>query len=470
MASSVVNYLRGSLLGGGRATKSRDDDADAEASLECIARDALSKFPDSDYELAMYFFQNAGLPEFVGASGNNGGGSDRLVKCARNIKSTIDLADDPDNNGGGGGDGNQQHREFQIEESLELLLEECELIVVSSEQGVRGGGDVGDANADPDDAAQLQQPIRVPTVRFGKTELQMPIATLGCMRFQQEWGPRVTKMNQVDADCQDNLLAILKQAVRYGMVHIETARGYGCSELQIGVALMQMFLTGLVRREDLIIQTKIAPNQDPKAFRKDLETSFANLQVEYLDLFAFHGLHTNDQLKWIFGDAYTDVNDDDGEEDEGDDDDDDDNGADTTKETCMSIIQEYVQAGKIRHVGFSSHASTEFILKCIDTDEFEYVNLHYHGYFGSYTASGRGHDGNGNLDCVKRLAEKDMGIFIISPFDKGGRLYDPSRKLRKLTLPEFEPMQFQCNFIWNLHRLQDNEALPQLHTFVSRSD
>ncbi len=27
--------------------------------------------------------------------------------------------------------------------------------------------------------------FQVPKVRFGKTELQMPIATLGCMRFQQ---------------------------------------------------------------------------------------------------------------------------------------------------------------------------------------------------------------------------------------------------------------------------------------------
>lgn len=191
-----------------------------------------------------------------------------------------------------------------------------------------------------------------------------------------------------------------------------------------------------MKRENIIIQTKVPPNKDPSEFRKALETSFQNLQVDYLDLFAFHGLNFEEQMEWIF---------------EG-------------EENCLKIIQEYVVAGKIKHVGFSTHGSTKLIMEAINKDCFDYVNLHYH-YFGSYTASGGGHDGEGNLDALKLLEEKNMGIFIISPYDKGGRLYAPSKKLRSLTLPEFEPISFASHWLWAHHELS-SAGLPMIHTFT----
>jgi predicted aldo/keto reductase-like oxidoreductase len=244
-------------------------------------------------------------------------------------------------------------------------------------------------------------------------------------------------MNQVGSDCQDNLVEILKTAIRYGIYHIETARGYGSSELQLGVALKQLFQTGFVKRQDLIIQTKISANDDPVTFRENIELSLKNLQLDYIDLFAFHGLNYEEQMDWIFGK----------------------NG-----NNCLSVIQEYMVAGTVRHLGFSTHAPTELVIQCIQKDVFDYVNLHYH-YFGSYTASGGGRDGNGNLECIRLLQEKRMGIFIISPFDKGGRLYAPSKKLVSLTLPEMDPMRFQSYWLWN-HHLIYNESLPQIHTFT----
>lgn len=352
-------------------------------SLSKLVRDAIAKFPESDIEVAMVF-----CPAF-GAESN-----DRLLKLGRRLCSMVrDVSD-----------------AVKLEAGLHSLMEECEWL--------------------------LSGKVKVPTVRFGKTGLRMPIVTLGGMRFQQEWGPRITKMNQVGSDCQDNLVAILKTALRYGMTHIETARGYGCSELQIGVALKQIFATTDTKREDLIIQTKIPPNKDPVAFREALELSLKNLQIDYVDLFAFHGMNYEEQFDWVFGEG----------------------------NTCLAVVKEYIAAGKIRHLGFSTHGSTDLILKCIKTDVFEYVNLHYH-YFGSYTASGGGHDGNGNLECIKLLAEKDIGRFIISPFDKGGRLYAPSKKLRSLTLPEMEPMDFKSFWLWNHHLIYD-EGLPQLHTYT----
>jgi predicted aldo/keto reductase-like oxidoreductase len=351
------------------------------------AQKAAAEFPDSDIELAIAFMEKA-LPEFVGTS------NDRLLKVGRSIKSLVEMVDD-----------------VPLESSLEMLVEECRLMISGQ--------------------------VKVPKVKFGKTDLEISVVTLGCMRFQQEWGPRITNMNQIGSDCQDNLVAILKQAIDYGINHIETARGYGCSEIQLGSALKQLFLTSQVKREDLIIQTKIRPMASASEFRKTLETSLKNLQVSYVDLCAFHGLHGDEELGWAF----------DG------------------KDNCHAVLEEFKTAGKIRHMGFSTHASTDFILKCIKKDVFDYVNLHYH-YFGSYTASGGGHDGNGNMNCIKLMEEKGMGIFIISPYDKGGRLYAPSRKLRSMTLPEFEPIEFGSQWLWNHHLLEEDGALPQIHTFT----
>jgi uncharacterized protein len=351
---------------------------------------------------------------FIGTS------NDRLVKLGRRIVYLV-------NNEAAAATASNvdENKNDRLEQSLQLLVDECRILLEILLD-------------DPDRCNKSN--FQIPRVRFGRTDLQMPIITLGAMRFQQEWGDRIKCMNQVGSDVQDNLVSILKYAIRIGMVHIETARGYGCSELQLGVALQQLFTINYCQRSDLIIQTKLPPNKDPALFRKALETSFHNLQVDYVDLFAFHGFNFEEQFDWVFGGT-------------------------TNGGGCYAVVQEYVRLGKIRYVGFSTHGGTDFICKCIDTDVFDYVNLHYH-YFGSYTASGCG-----NLAAVQLLEQKDMGRFIISPFDKGGRLYAPSRQLCNITFPDAEPMTVQSWWIWNHHTLlhsaaDDHHLLPQLHTYT----
>ena len=67
-----------------------------------------------------------------------------------------------------------------------------------------------------------------------------------------------------------------------------------------------------------------------------------------------------------------------------------------------------------------------------------------------------------NLPAIAAARARDMGVFIISPTDKGGRLYAPSEKLRKLTAP-LSPMAF--NDLWCLtnldaHTLSLGAAVP----------
>ena len=125
-----------------------------------IAKDAFEAHPNSDVEVAMEFVKNVGSLEFLKLPHSC---NDRLVKVGRsivNLMTTIKEMKEQQQDGG-------TNVEDYLQSSLELLVQECELISVSNNNN--------DIN------------IRVPTVRFGKTEIQMPIVTLGAMRFQQKW-------------------------------------------------------------------------------------------------------------------------------------------------------------------------------------------------------------------------------------------------------------------------------------------
>src|ERR1019366_8473002 len=86
--------------------------------------------------------------------------------------------------------------------------------------------------------------------RFGRTELQMPVISCGGMRYQYKW--QDVPPNEVPADSQSNLEANVHRALELGINHIETARGYGTSELQLGAVLPSL------PRDGIIVQTKVA--------------------------------------------------------------------------------------------------------------------------------------------------------------------------------------------------------------------
>eukprot|EP00550_Attheya_septentrionalis_P007356 CAMPEP_0198295124 /NCGR_PEP_ID=MMETSP1449-20131203/25970_1 /TAXON_ID=420275 /ORGANISM="Attheya septentrionalis, Strain CCMP2084" /LENGTH=586 /DNA_ID=CAMNT_0043995319 /DNA_START=182 /DNA_END=1942 /DNA_ORIENTATION=- len=386
---------------------------EAAAGVADDDKDALNN-NDEMKEVATTFLSLV-CPELIEVLNQHDDGisaSDRLVKVGRNIVATLRYGSYKDES------------VASMDQSLETLASECTALAKL----------LGSNNND-------SSKCKVPKVRFGKTELQMPILTMGCMRFQQTWnrgGRTVDNIDQVDADCQDNLVHILKHAIHCGVTHIENAKAYGCSEIQMGAALKTLFESGQAKREDLIIQTKggISSNMTPQGLKDQVQESLTKLQLDYVDLFSLHGMNDEDHYKWVF-----------------------DNGE---KDNLIDAIAELKAEGKIRHLGFSTHAAGPVISKFLNTDAFAYVNMHYH-FEGSYTASGDGMYG-GNLENVRLCHEKDMGLFIISPFDKGGRLYAPSNKLRSLTLPEFEPITYGSIWLWQ-HGQFDAQQAP-IHTIV----
>ncbi|MFM8357349.1 MAG: aldo/keto reductase, partial [Verrucomicrobiota bacterium] len=192
-----------------------------------------------------------------------------------------------------------------------------------------------------------------------------------------------------------------------GINHIETARGYGSSEMQLAPVLKQF------PREKLIIQTKIPPKPNQQEFKEVFETSMRLLELDHVDLLSLHGINNQELLEQTL-----------------------------RKGGCMDLCRQWQREGRIRHVGFSTHATPDVISEAIRSDEFDYVNLHW--YFVNDL----------NRTCVAEAAQRDMGVFIISPNDKGGKLYLELPRLRARCAP-LTPMQF--NDLYCLAR-------PEVHT------
>lgn len=250
--------------------------------------------------------------------------------------------------------------------------------------------------------------------RFGRTGLAMPVFSCGGMRYQFKW--QDIPEQEIPADNQANLDAIIRRSLEVGINHIETARGYGTSEIQLGKILPTL------PREKLIIQTKVAPVADAKEFQSTVEQSLLNLKLDYVDLLGLHGINTPELLQYSIRPG-----------------------------GCLDVACKLQQQGKVRFIGFSTHADTELIVQAIETNQFDYVNLHWYYIFQN------------NWSAIEAATQHDMGVFIISPADKGGRLYDPPQKLVNLCHP-LSPIVFNDLFCLShpqIHTLSIGAARPQ---------
>src|SRR5215510_7530496 len=122
--------------------------------------------------------------------------------------------------------------------------------------------------------------------RFGRTELAMPVFSCGGMRYQFKWQDVDPK--EVPPDNQANLEATIHRAVELGINHIETARGYGTSEMQLGRILPTL------PRQKMIVQTKVTPRADSADFLKTFEQSMKYLRLDYVDLLSLHGINNRE--------------------------------------------------------------------------------------------------------------------------------------------------------------------------------
>jgi predicted aldo/keto reductase-like oxidoreductase len=233
----------------------------------------------------------------------------------------------------------------------------------------------------------------------------MPVISCGGMRFQFQW--QDADPRKVPRENQQNLEATIRRAFELGVNHFETARGYGTSEMQLGNILPSL------PRDQIIVQTKVGPKPTAAEFLRTFDSSMKYLRLDYVDLLALHGINNRQLLEYSLKP----------------------NG-------CLAAARQLQKQGRVRFVGFSTHATTDIILEAINQGDFDYLNVHW--YFVNDL----------NWPSIQAARARDMGIFIISPNDKGGKLYEPPSKLTKLCAP-LTPMQF--NDLYCLNR-------PEVHT------
>ena len=241
--------------------------------------------------------------------------------------------------------------------------------------------------------------------------MNLSVLTFGAMRIPAE------KDEPEDAN-RERAFSTLRRALDIGINHIETARGYGTSEALIGAALKE----GVIRREEFYLTTKIGPTDTADDYRRSLDDSMARMGVSHVDNLDIHGINNADLLE-----------------------------KSVRRGGCMEGIRGAMDEGLVGHLGFSTHAPLEVILDTINTNEFESINLHY------YYINQR------NSPAVDLAAAKDMGVFIISPTDKGGQLFNPPPKLTELCAP-YTPIEMNQRWLLSqpeVHTLSLGAAKPE---------
>jgi predicted aldo/keto reductase-like oxidoreductase len=233
--------------------------------------------------------------------------------------------------------------------------------------------------------------------RFGKTNKMVSVITLGGMRFKHAGDePRDLIPRETLDHCRDTV----EKALAQGINLIETAWGYTKSEHAYGQVLNDELR---IKRDSYFLMTKGSPKSAEET-RKMVALQMKALKTDYLDFYAWHGINTMELLETA-----------------------------CAKGGPVEELLKLKKAGVIGNIGFSTHAPLEVILKAIETDLFDFVNLHYYYFFQR------------NKAAIDLAAARDMGVFIISPNDKGGQLSKAPQKLMDLTAP-LHPIQWNARF------------------------
>jgi uncharacterized protein len=141
--------------------------------------------------------------------------------------------------------------------------------------------------------------------KLGKTGITLPVVSMGVMRADNP--------------------ALVRAALKAGMVHLDTAHGYqgGRNEEMLGALLKEY------PRGSFVVATKVKLN-DKEALLADLDLSLKRLQMSYVDILYLHGVSSRDEV---------------------------------LDPTYLEAMQAAKGAGKIKHIGVSTHKNEPEVLR-----------------------------------------------------------------------------------------------------------
>ena len=207
-------------------------------------------------------------------------------------------------------------------------------------------------------------------------------------------------------DNAEKMYQVIKHAYFAGINHIETAQSYGRAEYFIGKALEQLQNKNDFNKKNWIVTTKVLPKGDFNYLKKNFYQSLSDLNLKKIHNLAIHGINLNEHLDWVLS----------GE--------------------GKQFIYWAKEMGLVDQIGFSSHGGFKLIDDAIESNLFDFCNLHLHLLDKS------------KLPLAQKALKKNMGVLAISPADKGGKLYLPSQILLEASKP-YHPLEIAYRFLFS---------------------
>jgi len=179
---------------------------------------------------------------------------------------------------------------------------------------------------------------------------------------------------------ENQAIKTVRHAVKCGVDFIDTARAYTTSEKRIGLALKNL-------NKKVIVASK-STNRKPADLRQDLETSLANLQRDYIDLYQCHYVKNEEDYQQIISPS----------------------GA-------LEVLIKAKAEGLIGHIGITSH-SLDLVDRILDDDIFETIMV----CFSFLEPAAR-------EKIIPKAIKKNVGLIAMKSFS-GGVLDNPRLALK----------------------------------------
>lgn len=223
-----------------------------------------------------------------------------------------------------------------------------------------------------EEAARVES-IRKPNIhmkyRSDQKGNQLSILGYGCMRFTKKYGKIIFEKAERE----------VMLAIRHGVNYLDTAYIYPGSEECLGKILAKNQC-----RDQVFIATKLPHYliKNREGLEKCFQEQLKRLQTDHIDYYLMHMLTdiaTWERLKTLGIEEW---------------------------------IQEKMESGQIRNIGFSYHGNSEMFQQLVDAYDWNFCQIQYN-YMDEHTQAGR--------TGLQYAASKGLPVIIMEPL-RGGRL------------------------------------------------